>query len=742
MHEIFFHFHVSKFRPTVTVSQNDGENILKSFSLETAEAYVTQKTTKEVIILLLGKPQIQFILEKAAIDRKELKLFDISKEDLSKKAFTIAKEMATAKFVTSMDLFASYMLLTEEKTRLLFSKQLKKEEFLQIVYWACADFPHEEIYIPKRVRFWGEGIGENWVFGWTLETKKYAVDNTAKFLSKKPIIVGREKEYTQMLSALSKPENNNVLLVGERGVGKDNMVSVFAYDSFMGNVEKNIQHHRIFELMVGPLIAGVSSKNDLEARLQSVMEEIAHAGNIILYIPEFQNVMGASSFGFDISGCLVPYLRDGKIPLIAALTSGEYKTFVEENAIREAFEVVKILEPDKKTAIQMLLEKAQEIEQKNRIVLTYKAVVTAVLFANKYLQDTVLPGSAVTLIDNTAHAVSLAKRTIVNENDVVSIVEEKTHIAVASPKEEEKELLLHLENKLHERVVDQVEAIRGISEAMRRIRTGLASSEKPISFLFLGPTGVGKTETAKSLAAMYFGGENHMLRFDMSEYEGADGIKRMLGAAAGQGQERGELTDKIHDNPFSLVLLDEFEKASPQILDLFLQVLDDGRLTDNKGRTVSFASSIIIATSNAGSEFIREEVLKKTVLDKTFHQKLLDFIQTKGIFKPELLNRFDDVIVFKPLGQEEVVAITKLLLVKLTKTLAEKDITVSFDERVIAKISSEGSDQEFGARPLQRFIQDNIEDLISKKILMDEIKRGDKINVTTNDMGVITVTSL
>ena len=327
----------------------------------------------------------------------------------------------------------------------------------------------------------------------------------------------------------------------------------------------------------------------------------------------------------------------------------------------------------------------------------------------------------------------MSGKSIVEEKDVIEKVEEKTHIAVGKPGKEEKKLLLNLEEEIHKRLIDQEQAVNSIAQALRRLRAGLSEDGRPISFLFLGPTGVGKTETSKALARLYFGGESSMIRLDMSEYSEGGSLKKLLGPMRGEEESGGELTDKILDNPFSLVLLDEFEKASPDILNLFLQVLDDGRLTDNKGRTVSFADSIIIATSNAASEFIREEVNKGTAIDKKFGQQLLEFLQTKGIFKPELLNRFDGIIVFKPLGENEIEEITKILLKELSDKMLEQDITISFDESLIDKIIKEGFDEQFGARPIRRYIQDNVEDQIAQKILKDEIKRGDKIQLTVNN---------
>jgi ATP-dependent Clp protease ATP-binding subunit ClpA len=341
-----------------------------------------------------------------------------------------------------------------------------------------------------------------------------------------------------------------------------------------------------------------------------------------------------------------------------------------------------------------------------------------------------MPGSAVTLLEDTANADKIYGNRIVEEQDVLNQIEEKIKVPVGEPKPVEKTLLLNLENEIHKRVVDQEEAVFAISEAIRRLRTGLNAPEKPISFLFLGPTGVGKTETAKALADVYFGQGARMIRLDMSEFVGEEGIRRLLGSGPGEGEEKGQLTESVYDNPNSLILLDEFEKADIQILDLFLQVLDDGRLTDNKGKTVSFANCIIIATSNAASEYIREEVGKGVQVDKQFQQNLINYLETQGIFKPELLNRFDDIITFKPLTQNEIKQIVKLMLIGVSKELTAKDITVYFDDKIITKIVSEGFDKDFGARPLRRFIQDKIEDIIAQEILKDQIKRGDKIEVS------------
>ncbi len=745
MFEVFFHYKVSRAVPTIEVSKNKEENMYESFTLAALYGFITEPNTSTLIKRLITYPQVKLVLQKANITSKELVVNDVDKKLLAQSAFQTAQTFK-AKYVTTLDVLVAYLFLIEKDTKILFAKQLKITDLYNILYWVRLDMPDEENPKPVRIKFTGSGIGEALNSGWTPETKKYTALFTNYALQTEPHIGGREAEFKTMLEGLTKIENNNVLIVGDIGAGKENLVRALAYHSFSGNLGGYLNHKRIFQLLVGALTAGAGNRNDLEARLQNIIAEISHANDVFMYIPDFQNILGATSYGLDLSGALLPYLKSGNVPMVATMTTGTYKKYMEKNPLKEAFTVVELKPVEPADAIQMALGEAAKIEDKYRVIISYRALVSAVELAERFFQDQVLPGSAVSLLETVANAVSQEKerpafekthRKMVSEQDVVKKVEATSHVAIALPTGQEINLLLHLEDKLHERVIAQDTAVVAISEAMRRIRSGMTTSERPISFLFLGPTGVGKTETAKALAQFYYGGEQRMIRLDMSEYTDENGLKRLLGAAPGEGEDRGQLTDKIHDNPASLILLDEFEKANPAIHNLFLQVLDDGRLTDNKGATVSFRNAIIIATSNAGSEFIREEVEKGTPIDKKFEQRLLEQLQTKGIFKPELLNRFDDVVTFKPLGPEQVIAVTKLLLDQLIESLAKQDITLSFDDAVIEKITQEGFDKDFGARPLRRYLQDTVEDMIAQKRLTKEIDRGKKVNFTIDGTGAL-----
>lgn len=733
--EIFFRFKICRFEPEITAGKNSGKDPLESFSLDALIVCLDSVSTREIVYKLCKYPQIKYFMNKTAMTRDDLKDINLAKEALFSSALEVAKTFQ-GKFVTVLDLFIAILMLSENDTKLLFAKQLKFEDLGNLLPKIRSEFDSEEN--PKKIRFHisGGGVGEFLITGWTPETKKYTRNYTYAALQNKALITGREKEFKTLLEGLIRAENNNVLIVGNPGSGRENLVKAFAWHSFSDNIGSVLNGRTVLELMPGAFMAGAGNRNELESRLLTIIEEISHSGNVVLYIPEFQNLLGATSYNLEISGALMPHLQSGKLPIIATISKASYKTFLERNPIKEVFTLVEMTDADLNTAIKMVMDKVIEIEGKNKVIISYKAIASAVELAERYIHDMSLPGSAVSLLVSVSNKVALSnepffagtKHKMVKAEHVVKYVEEIAHVVISMPDKKEIELLLHLENKLHERVIAQHDAVVSLAEALRRVRSGISVSSKPVSFLFLGPTGVGKTETAKALCDLYYGGESKMLRFDMSEYNDEVGLLRLLGAPPGKGDERGEMTDKIRENPSSLVLLDEFEKAHPKVHDLFLQVLDDGRLTGNKGETVSFRNALIIATSNAGSEFIREEIEKGGSVDKKFKVKLLAYLQENKIFKPELMNRFDDVIVFKPLARAEIKLVIDLMLKNLISDMAKQDIHVKFDEAVVSKIALEGYDAQFGARPLRRYIQSNIEDLLARGKLNSEIIRGKTVN--------------
>lgn len=737
MLEIFYRYYVATRQSSKTIGQVQEVDALHAITLPAMSTLWQSGTSSETVKRLLTFPQVEFFLARAGISAQELPTSQMGNAILTHFAYKLAKEL-NGRYVTTMDLVAAHILLEEDTSQLLVKKDLQKKDILQILRWARLTYPYEEHPRSFTPTIGGGGIGEWLAVGWTPETAAFTRNFTYEITSDDVSIIGREEEYEKLKEELLKSENNNVVLIGEGGVGKEQLVRKLAIDSYKNTLDHALGYKTILELLVGSLLAGATSQGDLEERVRAIIDEVSHAGNIILYIPEFQDMIGGSSFSLDLSGALAPYMKNGKLPVIATMTEGNYKTYFEKSSLSELFSPITLNEPTLQQAELMVMEKISEIEEKQSVIVAYSALKAATEYAGRYSQNQSLPGSAIGLLADAISSlhdnkdVSFYDKTqkrLLTDILVLKTIEGRTKIALSEPSDSEKTLLLHLEERLHQSIIGQNEAITVIAEAMRRLRSGVESVDRPISFLFLGPTGVGKTETAKTLSRVYFGGEQNMIRLDMSEYAEMDGQKRLLGALPGQGEERGELTEKVRDHPYSLILLDEFEKAHPSLQSLFLQILDDGRITDNKGRTVSFINTIIIATSNAGSEYIRQAVEKDKASTPTFTKDLLTYLQDQNIFKPELLNRFDGVVTFHPLTESEIEQVTQLLLRDLTEKMQEKNISLTFTQAVLQKVAHEAYNKEFGARPIRRYLQGTIEELLSQGLLQSNIHHGDHITL-------------
>lgn len=736
VNEIFLTYKVFRMQPKSRIS--DTTNPVDCLYFSALYNYIRALDAYGLAAGLLYEPQIQFIAEK--IDSKFiLYKSDISKKDLLLKAFQLVKNLH-GNYICEMDLFVSYIILTEDKSKLLEKNDLKVEDAINLLYWARNKFGIEKQ--KSNMVYDGPGVFDFFVFGWNIETKKYTLDLSMSVLSNKfvPSVVGRSREYEQLLSALSKDVGNSVILIGEAGTGKTSLVEYFTYQSYIGNVPGNLAYMRVSELFVDRLLSGVGTQGELEERLVSFFQDVYYSGNTIIFIQNIENIFGQGGFGFDVSGAIFEHLKSGRLRIIGTSASSSYKTYLENRSdVSELFEIVKLDEPNEKDALAMLFEKVWEKEATHGVDFTYGAIKTAVSLSSSYLIGRFLPGKAVDLLEEVASDARRLNKGVVDRDDVVKKIEEKTQIVLSTPTEKEKTILLNLEEEIHKRIIDQQQAVDAVSNSIRRLRSGFSNKKRPISvFLFLGPTGVGKTETAKALAQVYFGDENRMIRLDMSEYQTQESIKRLLGSLPGETYTPSEFMEKVRERPFSLILLDEFEKANSQILNIFLQVFDDGRLTDNLGRTIPFTNTIIIATSNAGTEQIREMLQQGKDIPST-KKILLDYLQKNGLFKPELLNRFDDIIIFKPLGEAEIKSISKLELDKVLKQTEEKNIYINYDEKIIDKISKEAFDPEFGGRNVRRFIESNIENYISRMILQNQIKKGDKKSLTVDEKGQIVV---
>ncbi|MFH1193532.1 MAG: AAA family ATPase [bacterium] len=532
--------------------------------------------------------------------------------------------------------------------------------------------------------------------------------------------IGRE-EIIENIFRVIKGGGRGVVLVGERGVGKSAVIDGLAELMIKEDVPEILRDKRLVRLALSEILGGATAE-DAGQKLTAAVEDAYRAGNIVMEIPNLE-YFGAGE-GMAAAGFLGELLQKSRLPVLATTTPEGYERVVQGTALANIFERIEVPEPDANLAIQILEAESGGIEFQNQVYFSYDAIASAVKLSGKYLRDRFLPEKAIEIIKEAATYAEnkRGKNSIVSAEDVAKIVSEKGKVPVSSLTESEKEKLLQLEEAISGRIIGQAEAVDAVSRALRRARAGMREGKRPIAnFLFLGPTGVGKTELSKTVAQVYFGDENNMIRVDMSEYQDKVSVSRMIG---GKG-ESGFLTEAVRQKPFALVLLDELEKAHPDILNLFLQVMDDGRLTDGKGRTIDFTNVILIATSNAGSDFIAKEISKKTkvpeIAEKLVAEKLSAF------FKPEFLNRFDGVIVFKPLSEEEIVKIAELLIKKIGKAMKTKGIEIVVEDSALREIAKLGFDPKFGARPLRRAISREIEDRLANMLLEGKVKRRDKI---------------
>lgn len=547
------------------------------------------------------------------------------------------------------------------------------------------------------------------------------------------LCVGRQAEI-QSIFRLLEAEKLGVVLIGEPGVGKRTLVEGIAQLMVGEEVPEVFQDKRLVSLSVSALLAGAGHEGDVEARVIKVMHEITRSKNIILFVEDIHHLVGSgagSGAAFDLAEAFAEQLQKRSFYVLATTTADNYRQFIERSSLAKALQPLVINEMSAEESIKVLEAKALVIEAQHKVYFSYAALEAAAAFSQKYLRDSALPEKAIKLIEQAALEVknSRGERAIVEKSDVAELVSRLSKIPVTKISESESERLLHLEAIMHERIIGQEAAVKLVSAALRRARAELKEENRPLaSFLFLGPTGVGKTEVAKTLARVYFGAEKNMIRMDMSEYQAADALAKLLGDS--RTRRGGYLTEAVQQAPFSLVLLDEIEKAAQDILDVFLQILDDGRLTDASGRTIDFSNTIIIATSNAGSQFIEDSLKQKISLENIRSQLISG--QLRNYFKPEFLNRFDGIVVFHPLEIGQVREIAGIFLGQLASRLAEQGIGFEVLSGAVDKLAEMGYDPSFGARPLRRVIQDNVEDKLAQILLEQKVSRRDKVILGNN----------
>lgn len=656
-----------------------------------------------LLFALLAAPAIVI----AFYRRRRLELIAAAADDLPSRfpdvweriLMRLGYEGAPADFPGARSAFLEQYGLTEDDVALVIRREVSRA-------WEY----------ERRLRFWEAEqlfavppIGRSWVYGYTVRLDRIGRELTAAAFERRPDgFIPYAREVRAVEEVLSRAMEHNVLLVGQPGVGRHAVVEEFSRLIAQGRVANALAHKRVIELN----LRAARQAEDLDAALN----EAAYAGNVILVLPDIERYIAYGEV-------LLPYLRSNAIQVIGMTTyEALHETLEHAPEILQYMEKVEVAEPDAETTLGILFDLAPALESRYGVIAPYPTLKAIVERADRYIQDAPFPEKAIDLFDRVLGVAASRGARMVRVPLVDEVLSEKTEIPIAGPGETERELLLHLEERMHERLINQEEAVRQIANVLRRARVDIQDRARPVgSFLFLGPTGVGKTETAKALARLYYGAESRMLRFDMSEYQEAGGIARLIGDIATNTQ--GLLTTAVRENPASLLLFDEIEKAHPDILHLFLQLLDDARLTDAWGRTVKFAASLIIGTSNAGSELIREEVEAGND-PAQIKEHIIDGLLRRGAFRPEFVNRFDGVIVFHPLRQPELERIATLMLGDLAGRLAEQRITFTPTVELAREIVAKGYSPEFGARPMRRVIQDEIEAALAKQILAGTLAKG------------------
>lgn len=601
-------------------------------------------------------------------------------------------------------------------------------------------------------------------------------------------VIGRDQEITRVIEILNRRTKNNPVLIGEPGVGKTAVVEGLAQKIVDGDVPHKLQNKEVIRLDVVSLVQGTGIRGQFEERMQKLMEEIRNRREVILFIDEIHEIVGAGSAGdgnMDAGNILKPALARGEMQLVGATTLNEYRIIEKDAALERRMQPVKVDEPSVEETITILKGIQNKYQDYHHVKYSPEAIEAAAVLSNRYIQDRFLPDKAIDLLDEAGSKMNLTlnfvdpkeidqriidaenrkeqatrdedyekaayyrdqiakykemqKATIseediplITEKEIEAIIEQKTNIPVGELKEKEQSQLIHLASDLKAHVIGQDDAVDKIAKAIRRNRVGLGAPNRPIgSFLFVGPTGVGKTELSKQLAIELFGSADSMIRFDMSEYMEKHAVAKLVGAPPGYVgyEEAGQLTEKVRRNPYSLILLDEVEKAHPDVMHMFLQVLDDGRLTDGQGRTVSFKDTIIIMTSNAGTGNVEASVGFGAAMEGRT-QSVLD--QLGNFFTPEFMNRFDGIIEFHPLTKENLLQIVSLMLEDVNRRLSTNGIRLQVTDKVKEKLVDLGYDPKMGARPLRRTIQDQIEDAITD-FYLENPNEKDLRGVMTNN---------
>ncbi len=631
----------------------------------------------------------------------------------------------------------AYLLANDSDFAALFSQAgIRENVFMGALRWVINTHHREKI----RECWWKrdnltthQGLGREWSYGTAYLLERYSRDirTTAVFSTLHAHPTFADNKVREIESTLQRSKNANVLIVGEAGVGKIDLVMELDDRIKNGTAATSLLTQHIRVLDTTRIFATHTSKPELEQTLLRLFAEAANAGDMIVVIENLSSFLReAEQLGVFIPELLDEFFATSALHIIATENPDNYHQYLEaKTGLTRRFSEVLIDSPGVEATVQLLEPIALTTEAKQEVMFTYPALVAIASAADRYIVEGVMPDKAVDLMVEVASKATQTKQVVITDDFVYQVVSDKTAIPAGPVSNEERDRLLNLEDILHKKVIGQNAAIKAVARTMRRARAGVQASDKPIgSFLFLGPTGVGKTETAKALAQVFFGSVDKLERFDMSEYSNEHGLVRLIGT----DESGGELADCLRKHPYCVVLLDEFEKASRSVHDLFLQILDEGIFTDGRGNKVNARNTIIIATSNAGSDLIRKTVTQRKELPH-LDQQIIDHLIETNIFRPELLNRFDSTIVFEPLNTEEQGAVANLMLKELYERVKDQGYQLEVSTELMQLLVEKGYSPEFGAREMQRVLQDIVEEAVAQKILRGEVEPGDTISLGPED---------
>lgn len=642
---------------------------------------------------------------------------------------------------TENNLFGNYVLFLYDADKefhdFLFQYSIRENELNGVTQWIVEKSEKKN----KNKRWWGRdslakvrSIGNDWSYGETYTLEKYA-KRIGEMYDFSEYGLGRHpKEVSEIESILSKEKEANILIASDDDLKKIDIIIEFSKKISSEKSGSFFQDKVIFVLDINDILIGKKQKADFENEVINILNQAVRAGNIILVVPNIPSaIQGSQVIGSDLIGLILPYFESNSLKIIALSDIKSFHEHIENNSLlMEKLEPVILTEDNLDSLVSNLEKRTEELEKEYGVIFTYESIVAVAESASRYFMGQVISDKALDILVELPLFVLKQGKKEISKKDVMDMVEAKTGIPVGEIKQEEKDKLLNLENILHTKVIGQDEAVKAIGSAMRRSRSGIESEKRPMgSFLFLGPTGVGKTETAKALSDVFFGTDKKIIRLDMSEYNSGDSMSKLIGSF--ESGKQGILSSLLRENQYGVLLLDEFEKANSDVHNLFLQILDEGFFSDMTGKKVNARNLIIIATSNAGSSIIWDFEKQGKSLSEN-KQLIVDAIIKEGHFKPELLNRFDAVILFHPLSSENLKQVAKIMLERLAKRLEGKSLELIITDDLIDYLVEKGSDPLFGARPINRAIQDDVEEIIARKLIAGEIKPGSKVELTKEDL--------